>query len=147
MIFRNIISVIIVLNATALSEGVALENVPDVSKGALQFHQLYDVGGVPKLVIQIKECWAEFELKKTRGAAARCFALDYTANLFDDIVTKQSGAPSSEFLRIEKVLTRVNRALAALKIEQKERGTLIADWTLVSEREAVRLGNTKPLSG
>ncbi len=34
MIFRDIISVIIVLNATALSEGVALENVPDVSKGA-----------------------------------------------------------------------------------------------------------------
>ncbi len=33
----------------------------------------------------------------------------------------------------------MNRALEALKIEQRERETLIADWTLVSEREAVRL--------
>ena len=144
MIFRYAVLITVTLNA-ALNTAVAFENVPDVSKGAQQFHEIYKSGGLPQLVIRIQECWATFETKKTQGAAARCFALDYTANLIDDVVAKRSGLPSSEFLRIEKVLTRVNRALIALKIEQKERGTLISDWTIVSENEATRLAkNSTP---
>jgi len=138
MIFRYVVVVTIALSAPA-SGAVAFENVPDVSKGAAQFHQIYEASGLSQIIIQTKECWANFAIKKTQGAAARCFAIDYTANLFDDIVTRRSGSPSTEFLRVEKVLTRVNSALIALKIEQKERGVLISDWTIVSENEAVRL--------
>jgi hypothetical protein len=82
-------------------------------------------------------------LSKNKRKAARCFALDYTANLIDETIAKRSNVPSSEFLRIEKVLTRANRALISLKIEQKERGTLIADWIVVSEGEAVRLARQR----
>jgi hypothetical protein len=139
MIFRYILCVAIAANATAMTESMAVENVPDVSKGAQQFHQLSEVGGVQNLVAQIRNCWAEFEIKKTQSAVARCFALDYTSYLFDDFIARNRGVSSTDFLRVEKVLTRVNRALEAIKIEQKERGRLIADWVSVSESEAVRL--------
>ena len=52
---------------------------------------------------------------------------------------KKRGVPNNDFVRIEKVLTRANRALEAIKIEQKERGMIIADWVRVSEGEAMRL--------
>lgn len=140
MILRYILSIAISVNAIALNESVALENVPDVSKGAQEFRQLSEVGGIQSLITQIKKCWADFETRKTQGAAARCFALDYTSCLFDDFVSKKRGEPNNDFVRIEKVLTRANRALEAIKIEQKERGMIITDWVRVSESEALRLG-------
>jgi hypothetical protein len=143
MISRYLIGIAIVWNGAFLSKGEAAENVPEVSKGAREFHQIVQSGEFTNITPKIKECWETFGVKKTQGSAARCFAIDYTAYLFDDFVAKKSGTIGSEFLRIEKVLTRVNRALQDLKIEQKERGVLIADWTTVSESEAVRLANQR----
>ena len=70
MILRYILSIAISVNAIALNECVALENVPDVSRGAQQFRQLSEVGGIQSLIAQIKKCWADFETIKTQGAAA-----------------------------------------------------------------------------
>ena len=121
MIFRYAVLITVTLNA-ALNTAVAFENVPDVSKGAQQFHEIYESGGLPQLVIRIQECWATFETKKTQGAAARCFALDYTANLIDDVVAKRSGLPSSEFLRIEKVLNSCQSCIDSTKDRTKREG-------------------------
>ena len=42
MIFRYAVLITVTLNA-ALNTAVAFENVPDVSKGAQQFHEIYRI--------------------------------------------------------------------------------------------------------
>jgi hypothetical protein len=50
------------------------------------------------------------------------------------------------YLSIEKVLTRANRALYAIKIEQNERGTLIAFWANSSRAMLVYFADSEAVA-
>ncbi len=83
-------------------------------------------GSTAGLAQLVRDCYAKQPARSE--AVAYCFTLDYSASRLDDAISRRSGANIDPYLSIEKVLTRANRALSAIKIEQPQRGPLIAFW-------------------
>jgi hypothetical protein len=105
------------------------------------------------LASKIRQCYSALKPDTGLDKIAYCFGLDYSANQLRKIPTTNLDSESQRYLAIEKVLTRVNRALNLRKIEQAERGPLIAFWTKsslamlrnagMSERASNANGETK----
>lgn len=91
------------------------------------------------LPLMVRECYRKLLPNMGVDKVAYCFGLDYSASQLSQTLAARSDTESVRFLSIEKVLTRVNRALSARKIEQAERGPLIAFWANSSRRMLIKV--------
>jgi hypothetical protein len=128
----------------------AQEGGPQIGRAAQDFGASIREGTAKNLVSTVRECYRSMLPNDGPDKVAYCFGLDYSANQLRQAI---GDAESQRYFSIEKVLTRANRALHACKVEQLERGPLIAFWANssrnmlrkldVSERPAVSQGGPK----
>jgi len=137
-------------NAGAQNPAPLRENFPVVNRGVIEFFKIKNSGDFDGFVTEIKKCWANIEIRKTQEAIAFCFSLDYSTSTFDELAATRTNVPQSDFTKIEKTLTRVNKALKELKDDQDKRGQLISGWTIAANTMlpfyAKRNGNTAPIA-
>ena len=98
---------------------------------------------LPRLV---RECYENRQANSGVDMIAYCFALDYGSTQIDQASARKFGAVPQAYLSIEKVLTRANRALSAVKVEQAERGPLIAFWANSSRALLSKWTDSEPSS-
>jgi hypothetical protein len=113
-------------------KGSAQENNASVTKGVFEFQTRLKDDGVVGVISRIGECWKRAGEKLSQDIVAFCFTIDYAANDFSEFALKKEGSIQPEFLRAERVLSRVNVALKRMKVEQSDRGKLISGWIKLS---------------
>jgi hypothetical protein len=120
---------ILLLLASIVSQACAQEGAAQVGRAINDLAKYLKQGGVQSLSQRVRDCYQALSATSKADAVAYCFALDYGASRIDQILADRSRSMPQAYLSIEKVLTRANRALSAIKIEQAERGPLIAFWS------------------
>jgi hypothetical protein len=120
-----------------LSQACAQEGAAQIGRAFNDLTAFVRQGRSESLPRLVRECYQKRPVNGSVDTIAYCFALDYSASQIDLAIARKSGAEPQAYLSVEKVLTRANRALDAVKIEQAERGPLIAFWAN-SSRELMR---------
>ena len=129
----RVYAVSFVLSASWPGQGLAQENNASVTKGVVEFQTVFRTLGMPGAIARIAECWRDVEQSLSQDRIAFCFTVDFSASDFSEYLAKQQGGSQpDELLRIERVLARVNVALKRMKVEQSDRGKLIAGWIRLS---------------
>jgi hypothetical protein len=129
----------------ATGPGLAQEGAAQVGRAVQDFASYVREGRTTELLDAIRRCYGTPPAKI--NAISYCFALDYIAMRLDDAVAKKSGGSGSSYLIPEKVLTRANRALQAIKVEQAQRGVLIAFWSNLSRAMLSKLSVAQSSQG
>jgi len=122
------------LAASCFEPAASQENNASVTKGVFEFQKILKNSRIDGVIARIGNCWKQFDINKSQDAAAFCFTIDYVANDFAEFILKNEGSTQPETLFIERVISRVNVALKQLRIEQADRGKLIAGWIKTSQR-------------
>jgi hypothetical protein len=99
-------------------------------------------GQISEIVLTIRNCYQA--QPNTSDKIAYCFALDYSAMRLDLASAARSSTTTNAYLEPEKVLTRANRAFQAIKVEQHQRGVLIAFWSKLTRSMLEKLPAAAP---
>jgi hypothetical protein len=106
----------------------AQEGGPQIGRAIQDMGASIRSGTAKNLASTVRECYRSMLPNDGADKVAYCFGLDYCANQLRSAFVTIGDAESQRYFSIEKVLTRANRALHLRKIEQVERGPLIAFW-------------------
>jgi hypothetical protein len=109
---------------------LAQKGAAQVGRAVQDFAAQMRGGRTAELSDAIRRCYQAPPTKT--DAIPYCFALDYSAMRLDQALATKSSVPGSPYLIPEKVLKRANRAFQAIKVEQAQRGVLIAFWSTLS---------------
>jgi hypothetical protein len=120
------LSALIVSLATNLAR--AQGGGPQIGRAVQDIGASIREGTARNLISTVRECYRSMLPTDGPDNVAYCFGLDYSANQLRQAFVAIGDAESQRYFSIEKVLTRANRALHVRKIEQLERGPLIAFW-------------------
>jgi len=123
-----------VFAACSLGPGFAQENNASVTRGVAEFRAAFKAQGMPGVIARLAECWKDVLPNPSQDRVAFCFSIDYLANDFSEFNAKQQvGSEPNDLVKIERVLARINTALKRMKVEQSDRGKLIAGWIKLTE--------------
>ena len=114
--------------AVAANSVCAQEGGPQIGRAIQDIGASIREGTAKNLVSTVRDCYRSLLPNEGPDKVAYCFGLDYSANQLRQAFVANGDAEGERYFSIEKVLTRANRALHARKIEQLERGPLIAFW-------------------
>jgi hypothetical protein len=133
------------------NHSVAQEGGPQIGRALQDFDAMMRAGSAERMPSTVRDCYLRLQVNMGVDKVAYCFALDYVASKLTQTFPEKYDAESKLFLSIEKALTRVNRALSARKIEQAERGPLIAYWAnssraILAQLAAPKQSNPMPSS-
>ncbi|MCS3731218.1 hypothetical protein [Bradyrhizobium betae] len=113
--------------------GFAQENNASVTRGVGEFNAAFKAQGMPGVIARLAECWKDVMPNPSQDRVALCFTIDYIASDFSEFNAKRrGGSEPDDLVKIERVLARVNTALKRMKVEQSDRGKLIAGWIKLS---------------
>lgn len=111
-------------DVAAQNDATLWENFPNVNRGVIEFYRINKSASLQGLIAHVQNCWANANNTKSQEGIAGCFSLDYSTSTFDELVSMKKKVPQTDFTKIEKTLSRVNKALRELKYDQeKERKT------------------------
>lgn len=138
---------LLALSASLPGPGLAQENNASVTRGVVEFRIVFKSQGMPGVIARLAECWKEALQDPSQDRVAFCFTIDYLANDFSEFNARQQGTSQPyDLLSIERVLARVNVALKRMKVEQADRGKLIAGWIKLSEMVLAANGGADAVS-
>jgi hypothetical protein len=123
------VALVAVATLFSLATSHAQEGGPQIGRAVNEISRSIRSGAIIQLPRIVRDCYQALGAAAGSDKVAYCFGLDYAACQLRQLTAADFDAEGQRYLSIEKVLTRVNRALDARKVEQAERGPLIAFWT------------------